>query len=117
MFNVDNIRQLITSHKLVAMVAGTILVSMILVGTALSMYYTSGSYQLDLSRPEYEASRKDIQANSMDHGKFDVQGPVDAASVREFLELYKVREKSVQDAKAFEGDVLSNENLNIDQAL
>lgn len=110
----DKLKQLIVRRRLATMVFGAIAISATLVSVALNLYYTSGSFQLDLSRPEYKDSRKDIQAAGKDDKKFDVQGRVTKESLDEFLKLYKVQEKRVNEVKAFENNVLSDENLNID---
>lgn len=74
------------------------------------MYVRSGVSNIDLSRPGYEAVRKDIQSvdNSQD---FSSSGPLDAQTVDQFNSLYVSQSKNLHSFDDFTKDVTSNDSL------
>lgn len=108
--------QAIRSHQFTAMIVGAILVALFLVYVALSLYSSSGTLQLDLSRPGYDNARQEaIKDNEVFRG-FSADGPINQASLNEFDKLYK--EKAAQaliEFDAFSGDALSDAALTLDR--
>jgi len=83
---------------------------------ALSLYQSSGTVQLDLSRPGYDSARKEaIKDNEVFRG-FSADGPIDGRSLAEFDTLYKQKAaEALIDIDAFSGDALSDAALTLDR--
>lgn len=101
-------------HKFMVMVAGTILLSMVMVGIALYLYVASGAESLDLSRPGYRSISKQIEQD-VAGPEFSADGSVDRAVVKDFLKQYDEASKKIIDAKSFSGDPLSDQSLQLGQ--
>ena len=103
---------LITQYKLPTMVLSVIAVSIVLVGISMHLYYSSDAFRVDLSRPDYVPYRAQID-NSNDHNRdmFEAQGEVTGNVLDSFLQKYKQEEKKADGARAFAGDVLSDDQL------
>lgn len=108
--------QTIRAHQFIVMIVMAILVAMFLVYVALSLYQSSGTLQLDLSRPGYDNARQEaIKDNEVFRG-FAADGPINQESLDEFDKLYK--EKAAQaliEFDAFSGDALSDAALTLDR--
>ena len=108
--------QTIRSHQFSAMIVLAIFVAMFLVYVALNLYSSSGTLQLDLSRPGYDNARQEaIKDNELFRG-FSADGPINEESLKEFDKLYK--EKAAQaliEFDAFSGDALSDAALTLDR--
>lgn len=106
----------VRSHQFVVMIVLALLVSMFLVYVALSLYQSSGSLQLDLSRPGYDSARQEsIKDNEVFKG-FSADGPIDKRSLGEFDDLYKQKAaEALIDIDAFSGDALSDATLTLDR--
>lgn len=100
-------------HKFLILVAGTILISLILVAIALAGYIKNGTEQLDLSRPGYQEIGKEVTENSKSFNGFSSNGPLDQGVANEFLGLYKSESDNVTQANAFSGAPLSKKSLSI----
>lgn len=101
-------------HKFIAMILLSVGAAMLLVAVALGLYVSSGTEQLDLSRPGYASIRKQAQNTDSFQG-FNASGPVDKAALDEFDKLYSEQLKSAMSVDAFGNDVLSPKSLQIDQ--
>lgn len=106
----------VRNHQLWVMIVGSILISLFIVYVALSLYQSSGSIQLDLSRPGYDSARKEaIKSNEVFKG-YSADGAIDKASLQEFDELYKQKAaEALIDIDAFSGDALSDATLTLDR--
>lgn len=108
------LRQLIDRYRLPAFLLGAMSLACVMVVVSVTMYYASGAYQLDLSRPEYQSVRSEIESEPKDKKAFDVQGSVDAQVLEDFLAEYKQESRKATETDAFSGDVLSNEQLGLE---
>lgn len=106
----------VKSHQLFAMIVLVIFISLFLVYVALSLYQSSGTLQLDLSRPGYDSARKEsIKGNEVFKG-FSADGPIDKNSLKEFDDKYKQKaSEALIDIDAFSGDALSDATLIFDR--
>ena len=106
--------RLIMQHKLPTMVVSVIVVSIVLVGISMHLYYSSDAFRVDLSRPDYVPYRAQID-NSNNHNRdmFEAQGEVTGKVLNDFLQKYKQEEKKADGARAFASDVLSDDQLGI----
>ena len=104
-----------SEHKCVILVVGTILLSLALVAVSLWLYNTSGTAQLDLSRPDYESARSQ-EAIHTNFDSFSANGGIDTDVLDAFAGLYDDQLKEAKALDAFGGDVMSNVSLGIDPA-
>lgn len=101
-------------HRFLIMVGGAIVLSLFMVGIALSSYHNSGTAQLDLSRPGYQEVREQVDREG-DNRRFSANGPLDEAALTEFRELYDEQAKSAQAEGSFAPEALSDEALELDR--
>jgi hypothetical protein len=105
--------QRIKEHRFFFMILGSISASVLLVLAALALYVSSGTAQLDLSRPGYAAIREQIKDNDEFSG-FSSDGELDKKALQQFDDLYMQKLKDAQAVDAFGNDVLSPQSLQID---
>lgn len=107
----DKIRE----HQFFVMVSGVIVVSLFLVYVALSLYTSSGTIQLDLSRPGYDSAREEATKGTAEVFKaYPEDGPINEDSLKKFDTLYKQKAaEALIDIDAFSGDALSDESLSL----
>jgi hypothetical protein len=107
--------QSIRRHQFVSLIAGSIAISLFLVYVALSLYQSSGTLQLDLSRPGYDAARQEATRDNEVFEGFSANGPIDQESLDEFEKLYAEKAKDATSLDAFSGDALSDHTLLLDK--
>lgn len=95
------------------MVSGSVVIALFLVGVALALYASSGTAQLDLSRPGYQSVREQAATDSSFNG-FSASGELDQKAIEQFRKLYDERAKQATSVDSFGGDVLSDKSLSID---
>lgn len=106
---------MLAAHKLMVMVCGAVVVSMILVAVSLSLYNSSGTALLDLSLPGLADARKQVTRNE-ENVSFSPTGEISKQTMTEFSELYDERVKQIADVDAFSIEPVSDEALSIDDA-
>ena len=106
----------VRAHQYFSMIVLVILVSLFLVYVALSLYQSSGTLQLDLSRPGYDSARQEaIKDNEVFKG-YSGDGPINKDSLAEFETLYKQKAaEALINIDAFSGDALSDGALALDR--
>lgn len=107
--------QSIRRHQFTSLIIGAILISLFLVYVALSLYQSSGTLQLDLSRPGYAAARQEATRDNEVFKGFSANGPIDEESLDEFEKLYGEKAKDAASIDAFSGDALSDHTLQLNQ--
>lgn len=100
-------------HKFIGLILGSICISLFLVFVALSLYQTSGTIQLDLSRPGYAEARQEAIKDSHVFAGFSANGPIDEKSLEEFEAMYGAKAKDATSINAYSGDALSDEALQL----
>lgn len=100
-------------HRFLLMIGSSVAVALFLVGAALALYASSGTAQLDLSRPGYQSVREQAVHSDTFDG-FPASGGLDKAALDQFQALYDDRANQATSVESFGGDVLSNESLSID---
>lgn len=104
-----------SNRQFLGMVTLVIAVSMFLVYVALSLYQSSGTLQLDLSRPGYDSARKEAVKDTEVFKGFSSDGAINKKSLDEFNKLYsKKAGEALIDIDAFSGDALSDQTLGLD---
>lgn len=101
-------------HRFLFLVFSSIIIAILLVMVSLSLYVSSGTAQLDLSRPGYQSIREQIHDDASFNG-FDANGALDKKALDDFQSMYDAKLKEVRSVDAFANDVLSPESLQIDQ--
>lgn len=90
-------------HKFWLLVGSTIAISLVMVTLALVLYATSGTEQLDLSRPGFKSISQKA-ATKKDFETFSGSGPLDKNVADEFTRLYDNESSKVTKASGFSGD-------------
>ncbi len=104
---------LIGQHRFIALIVGSIVVALLLVAVAMALYATSGTAQLDLSRPGYKTVRDQVKQVDNYEG-FSASGDIDQKTLDEFKKLYDAQAKDATSVDAFSPVLLSDEALGID---
>ena len=100
-------------RRFALLISIAILISLFLVGVALDLYETSGTAQLDLSRPGYVSVRqKAIQSDGFTG--FSSSGPIDKSAVDQFRQLYASQATKATSVDSFSGNPMSDQALSID---
>jgi hypothetical protein len=106
----------VRTHQYFSMVILVIFISLFLVYVALSLYQSSGTLQLDLSRPGYDSARQEAIKDKEVFNGFSGDGPITKSSLNEFDTLYKKKAaEALIDIDAFSGDSLSDAALALDR--
>ncbi len=106
----------VRAHQFPVMILIVLAISMFMVYVALSLYQSSGTLQLDLSRPGYDSAREEAVKDNEVFKGFSADGKIDQAALDEFDKLY--REKAAEgliDIADFSGDALSDATLTLDR--
>ncbi len=98
--------------RFITLIGGAIVIALILVSVSVAMYFSSGTAQVDLSRPGYQSVRDQTLPEDPFKG-FPSSGTVDEKTLSDFNKLYKERAKNATSVDAFNSDVLSDAALNI----
>lgn len=103
----------IRRHQFVSLIVGAIGISLFLVFVALSLYQTSGTIQLDLSRPGYAAAREEAIKDNQPFTGFSPDGKIDAKALDEFEAMYTDKATDATSVNAYSGDALSDRALRL----
>lgn len=102
-----------SKHRFLTMIISSVVLSFILVVVGMLVYYSSGSYQLDLSRPGYVSVRSQTVTNDSDFANYSSIGSIDSASISEFKLLFSRQATKTKEANAFGGSPLSFDSLGL----
>lgn len=100
-------------HNFLIFIVGSIVVAVVIIFVAMTMYYASGTAQLDLSRPGYVSVRAQA-TNSADFKNFPSNGKLNVGVIEDFQSQYNEQTQKVKTVDAFGGDPLSPSALGID---
>lgn len=108
--------EVIRNNQFLVMIIGVIVISLFLVYVALSLYVSSGTIQLDLSRPGYDSARQEVSKGSEVFKGFSEDGAINSGTLNEFDKLYKEKAaEALIEIDAFSGDALSDEALSLNE--
>lgn len=106
----------VRSHQFVTMIVLVIIISLFLVFVALSLYQSSGTLQLDLSRPGYDSARMEATKDVEVFKGFSADGPINKETLSEFSKLYNQKAaEALINIDTFSGDALSDQALALDK--
>ena len=94
------------------MVTGAVAIAFVVVMIALNLYDSSGTAQLDLSRPGYQSVRNQVGKN-VEIKAFSATGGLSSEVFESFDKQYAEQIQSITKLDAFGGDVLSDEALGL----
>ena len=109
----NKLKELAKNNSFGLFITGVVALSVVLTVFSVVIYYKTGAYQLDLSRPEYESRRAEIVENGKENDEFKAQGAIDEKALQEFLKLYDKESNSIVKMKPFVSDVLSDKELGL----
>jgi hypothetical protein len=102
-------RATVQRHRFPVAIAIVVGIALLMTAVSLSLYITSGTSRLDLSRPGYEQVRKDVKATP--DASFSSDGPVDKAALDEFQKLYDARRTNLNELGDFKDTTLDDSSL------
>lgn len=100
-------------HRFIVLIIGSIIIAFMFLAVSLAMYASTGTAQLDLSRPGYQSVRDQAKINK-DFTTFSGSGPVNDSVLEEFEKGYKKQANQITAVDAFGSEVLSDQALGID---
>lgn len=111
----QDVPEIVKDYRFAIFIVLSVLIALMLVFVALGLYNSSGTSQLDLTRPGYEAIRQEAKDSNAYKG-FSSSGSLNKKALDDFDSLYTEKLKEAQSVDAFANDVLSFESLQIDAA-
>ena len=100
-------------NRLVLFIAGSIVLAFVLVTVSMMLYISSGTVQLDASRPGVKAVQNKVDQSDTFKG-FPATGSVTSSTLDEFKKLYDEQVRQVTSIDAFDPTVLGDQSLGID---
>lgn len=96
-------------HRIVIMVGGSILIAFALVSLAMVLYTTSGTAELDLSRPAYKDVRSKVIED--DIKDFPSSGEITQDTIKEFKKTYAEQAQQATSTDGFGSNALDDASL------
>lgn len=110
---VESVKRPRVKPQFALLIAGSIVLSMIMVTVSMYLYNESGAAQLDLSRPGYQDVRSQAQLSERFDG-IDSTGEVTDRTLERFDELYTSQQDKILEQKnGFSADDMSDQTLEI----
>lgn len=94
-------------HRFLVMIILSIIIAMILVSISITIYYTNGAAQLDLSRPGYKEVRSQVVVDDDGFSDFSSTGLINKTVIDDFRALYNQQAVKAKTIDAFGGDPLN----------
>lgn len=102
-----------SKHRLFLMVGIAITIALALVSVSMALYSSSGTAQIDLSRPGYKAVSSQAVTTDPSFENYSAFGELTEAAVKEFETLYDKQATKAKAVDAFGGDPLDPLTLEI----
>ena len=106
---------LMAEHRLAILITASIIVALVFAAIGLTLYNTSGTAQLDLSRPGFEGVDKLVNDHKTDSVDYPATGPINEEALTKFDRMYKKQLENVTSVDAFSGDPLAPDALGINE--
>lgn len=105
-----------SQHRVLVLVGLTIIVTIIFTAVGMMLYNTSGTAQLDLSRPDYKGVNEIVEKEKEKAALVDypATGDINDAALKQFDELYKKQLTNTTSVDVFDGDPMALDSLGID---
>lgn len=102
-----------SKHRLFLMVGISIVIALTLVSVSMALYSSSGTAQIDLSRPGYKAVSSQAITTDPSFENYSAFGELTDSAVKEFETLYDKQATKAKAVDAFSGDPLDPFTLEI----
>jgi len=112
MSRVEQLKALALRHQLTVAILATIVIAIIMTAISLSLYASSGTLQLDLSRPGYESARKDI-TKPEDDTDFAATGVIDQQVLEDYQRRFDNQRNSLNSFSKFKDKGLDDDSLTL----
>lgn len=99
-------------HKFMILVLSAIAVAIFMVLVAMNLYSSSGTAQLDLSRPDYQSVRAQAGRDG-EATEFSSIGGIDKSVLTDFRNKYSEKANQVIKADGFGGEAMSDAALGL----
>lgn len=109
------IKENASKHRFTAAIVIVIAVAMTMTAISLSLYYSSGTLQLDLSRPGYETARKNI-VNPDDTSEFSPYGPINSQTLSKYQTLFDTQRREMNALGNFKDKGLDDASLLLNES-
>ena len=93
-------------------IALTVIIAFIMTAVSLSLYVSSGTLQLDLSRPGYESARKDL-IKPEEKKDFATNGPIDKEALDEYQKQFDAQRTELNRIGKFKDQGLNDDSLTL----
>lgn len=103
--------RIVARHRLPAAIGLVVTITGLMTILSVGLYITSGTSGLDLSRPGYDAARKEVKNDSTPN--FALSGPLDNEAYGVFKKLYDDQRSRLSGIGKFDDTVLSDESLGL----
>ena len=103
---------LVRRHRFPFALASIVGITILMTAISLSLYVSSGTSELDLSRPGFEKIREEVKQAPNDN--FSSTGPVDRQSIDEFDALYKKQRNYINALGDFQDSSLDDSSLQLE---
>ncbi len=111
--NPNIFRRFISRHRLPVAIGGVIALALLMTAINLSLYVSSGTSSLDLSRPGYEQARRETQENDTKRLDFESTGPINQAVLEEFRKIFTDQREELNALGGFRDTALDDESLRL----
>ncbi|HXH04892.1 MAG TPA: hypothetical protein VNI82_00510 [Candidatus Nitrosotenuis sp.] len=102
----------INRHKLPVAIFIVICIALVMTAISMSLYITSGTSSLDLSRPGYRQVRQQV-VDTEPNESFNDSGPLTKAILDDFKKLFTAQKKTISGIDAYADASLSDESLRL----
>jgi len=102
-------------RKIIILIASAIVISFVLVLISMTMYVSSGTIQLDLSRPGYISVSDKAGVSDKPLSNFPQFGAVDEDTLSSFEKQLTDQAKRAKAVEAFNGDPLDPRSLGLEE--
>lgn len=111
--NSNPIRRFITRHRLPVAIGAVIVISLLITAINLSLYVSSGSSSLDLSRPGYEQARRQTQTGDTRRVEFESTGPINESVLKDFKKIFSDQRAEINALDGFRDTALDDASLRL----
>jgi len=107
---------LVQRYRLITLIIGAIIVSLLLTAFSVMVYVRDGTSQLDLSRPGYEEARSQVRPDDKSPA-FKPEGALTAKVMEEFTKELKKKINEFNQLSSFDVAPLEDQRLKLDLEL
>lgn len=111
--NLARLRQFANRHLFLLAISGAVVVGFIMTLISMSLYFSSGASQLDLSRPGYEDVRAEVRDNQPAND-FSPTGPLNPEIMDEFQELFDEQREALNSLSDYDDRAFTDKSLRIE---